>query len=174
MNLKLQQAINATREGQSKEAQVLLTQVLTEDPEEVQAWFLLSLLVDSEQKQIAYLRKVLELDPQHEKAAHRLAQLEAVAEPETGAEPELQPLPTWVTEADGESGLEATLFTHDFLEERERAQEEPSTLPAAAPSMAEIDSRREQRAQLTRILVVLIAAAIVVLVLLLYLVFTTF
>lgn len=78
MNEKLQQAIVATRTGQKREAQRLLTEVLKEDPENAQAWFLLSHLVDSKEKQVAYLGKALALDPQHQKAKQRLARLRAV------------------------------------------------------------------------------------------------
>lgn len=76
MNEKLQQAITAARSGQSTEAQILLTQVLKENPEETQAWFLLSNLVDSEQKKLTYLGKVLALDPQHKMAKQMLARLQ--------------------------------------------------------------------------------------------------
>jgi hypothetical protein len=106
MNQKLQQAIAATRAGQKREAQVLLTQVLQEEPEEVHAWYLLGLLVESPHKQRAYLGKVLALDPDHEKARQHLARLETAAPPidfeaetleeETqthGAEAELAPAP---------------------------------------------------------------------------------
>lgn len=161
MNPKLQQAMSAAREGRSKEAQVLLTQILSQDPEEAQAWFLLSHMVDSEQKQIAYLQKVLALDPQHEKAAQRLALLER--------EPERQTLPDWITEVGGEPGQEATLFAQKPVTGQVGS---PTTAPSRA-SMAEIDGRKEQRAQLTRILVMLFIVAAVVLVLLIYLVLTT-
>ena len=100
MNEKLQQAIAATRNGQTKEAQLLLTQILKEDPNQTHAWFLLSHLVDEKQKKIAYLHKVLALDPDHDKARQMLARLEgakakpaavemetAVAPPETPPEP---------------------------------------------------------------------------------------
>jgi hypothetical protein len=76
MNQMLKQAIVATRAGNSKEAQILLTNVLKNDPNDVQAWYLLSLLVDSESKQIAYLQKVLSLDPNHAKAQEQLAYLQ--------------------------------------------------------------------------------------------------
>lgn len=76
MNQKLQQAIAATRAGQKREAQLLLTQVLQEDEQDVHAWYLLSLLVESPQKQRAYLGKVLALDPDHEPAREHLNRLQ--------------------------------------------------------------------------------------------------
>jgi len=80
MSQKLKQAIAATRAGQSKEAQVLLAQVLQENPNNTQAWYLLSLLVDSPSKKQAYLNKVVALDPTHEKAEQALVQLQALPE----------------------------------------------------------------------------------------------
>jgi len=73
MNSLLQDAINATKAGNKKEAQLLLAQNLKENPDDVQSWYLLSMLVDSKEKQALYLSKTLALDPRHEKANERLA-----------------------------------------------------------------------------------------------------
>lgn len=75
MDERLQEAIGAARAGETRTAQHLLTEVLKEDPNQVHAWFLLSYLVESRQKQQAYLSRVLALDPQHELARQRLALL---------------------------------------------------------------------------------------------------
>lgn len=75
MDSRLQEAIGAARAGETRNAQQLLTDVLKDDPAQVQAWFLLSHLVESPQKQQAYLGKVLTLDPGHEQARQRLALL---------------------------------------------------------------------------------------------------
>ena len=76
MELKLQQAIVATRAGQIEIAQSLLTQLIREEPEDANAWFLLSYLVDSPNRQILYPQKTLELDSENEIARHYLAQLQ--------------------------------------------------------------------------------------------------
>ncbi len=68
MNEKFQQAVVASRAGQDKAAQYLLAESLQEDPNDPNAWFLLSQLVDSEEKQQTYLKKTLMLDPDHELA----------------------------------------------------------------------------------------------------------
>ncbi|MBK6327839.1 MAG: hypothetical protein IPF56_18165 [Chloroflexi bacterium] len=81
MNQKLQQAIVAARSGDNKKAQYLLSQSLQEDPENTQAWYLLSLLVDSEEKQITYLNRALAIDPNHEKAQEKLAALTTAVSP---------------------------------------------------------------------------------------------
>ncbi|MBK8987718.1 MAG: hypothetical protein IPM39_16865 [Chloroflexi bacterium] len=105
MNYKLQQAIQAARIGENKKAQYLLTQTLQENPEETQAWYLLSLLVPSEEKQIAYLNKVLALEPGHEKAQEKLAALTTAVSPPfppSSADPDLEEqesgdqLPDWM------------------------------------------------------------------------------
>lgn len=133
MNEKLQQAILAARNEQKTEAQILLTQVLKEDPNETQAWFLLSTLVDSESKKIAYLGKVLALEPEHQMAQKMLARLQGGAEAE--AEAEIEREKETVTE-EAVTGIEAgasgepaapvvvSYNTADFL-----AQQKGDTLP---------------------------------------------
>ncbi len=83
----LRAAMVAARAGQKKEAQFLLTQLLQANPQDANAWFLLSHLVDSEQKQIAYLEKVVALDPGHQKAAEQLAELTGMVSEPAVAEP---------------------------------------------------------------------------------------
>lgn len=80
MNTHLQNAINATRAGDKKEAQLLLAQNLKENPDDAQSWYLLSMLVDSKEKQAIYLSKTLALDPTHEKANERLEIINYAAE----------------------------------------------------------------------------------------------
>lgn len=75
MDPRLQEAIDAARTGETRAAQQLLTDLLADDPAQVQAWFLLSHLVDAPEKQQAYLGKALALDPTHEQARQRLALL---------------------------------------------------------------------------------------------------
>jgi hypothetical protein len=188
MNQKLQQAMAAAQSGQLREAQILLTQILNEDPDEVQAWFLLSHLVDSEQQQSVYLKKVLELDPTHEKAVELLAQLEpdhtlppAADTDEVGVETLLGMPPDQVVVEDEESGLEATVFTRSPVEQEdllplppELFTDEPEPpaevgTPAAADSL---EVRRKQRARLTSMLVGLVILTVVVFVALVYFIIT--
>lgn len=77
MDDKLKDAIAAVRTGNKRDAQQQLTMLLDEDPTQVQGWYLLSLLVDSPQKQAAYLSKTLALNPHHEKAKEQLDLLKA-------------------------------------------------------------------------------------------------
>ena len=76
MELKLQQAIVAVRAGQIEIAQSLLTQLIRKEPEDAHAWFLLSYLADSPDRQILYLQKTLELDPENHIARQYQEQLQ--------------------------------------------------------------------------------------------------
>jgi cytochrome c-type biogenesis protein CcmH/NrfG len=89
MSDKLQQAIQATRAGDQKNAQFLLTQAIQEEPNNPQSWYLLSLLIDDKEKKQTYLTKVLDIDPEHEKAHQHLATVTetAVLAPEISDEP---------------------------------------------------------------------------------------
>ena len=115
MDNKLKDAIAAVRSGDTYKAQEQLTTLLAENPEEPQGWYLLSLLVDSPQKQAAYLSKTLALDPQHQKAQEQLAALQQAgtlaptatfamepAEPmDVLAQSETDTLPSWLEEEGG-------------------------------------------------------------------------
>jgi hypothetical protein len=75
MDPKLQQAIIATRAGYAETAQLLLTDVLQENPDEPEAWFLLAHLVESPERQARYLEYALALVPDHELAKVHLQRL---------------------------------------------------------------------------------------------------
>jgi hypothetical protein len=197
MTRKLQQAIKAARAGQKKEAQVLLTQILKDEPNDVHAWFLLSHVVESEQKQIAYLRKVLALEPGHEKAVQRLAQLET---------PKPLPVAEEMVEFDADESWDDTLtdLTPETTEEMslEMALAPPQAEELVSPgadsltvepepattALAEVDdlaapaatvaaketSRQRQASLLTLGLIGLVAAATIVFIALLYAILTAF
>ncbi len=76
MELKLQQAIVATRAGRTDIAQHLLTQLLRENPEDANAWFLMGHIVDTPDRQALYLQKAVALDPDHAIAKQQLMQIE--------------------------------------------------------------------------------------------------
>lgn len=75
MDLKLQQALVATRAGEPETAQILLAELIQERPEEANAWFMLSYLVDTSERQARYLQQVLALNPDHELAHEHLQRL---------------------------------------------------------------------------------------------------
>lgn len=75
MNQHLVQAIAAARAGKTPQAKVLLARVIKDEPENVNAWYLLSSLADTEEQKIQHLQKVVELQPDHPTAAQQLAEL---------------------------------------------------------------------------------------------------
>ena len=99
MDAKLQQAVDASRAGNKVEAQKILVELLQENPNEVQGWYLLSLLVDSKEQQAAYAAKALALDPHHEKAQERLSQLQT--EPAMAATAVTTEAPDFITQEQG-------------------------------------------------------------------------
>lgn len=88
MEQQMQEAIDAARQGEKKTAQRLLVDLLQQDAEQEQAWFLLSHLVDAPQQQEAYLGKVLALNPEHAQARQRLLYLR---QSETAVAPPVAP-----------------------------------------------------------------------------------
>jgi hypothetical protein len=75
MNPHLKQAIAAAHAGKKPQAKVLLARVIKDEPENANAWFLLSSLADTDEQKIQHLQKVLELQPNHPTAADQLAKL---------------------------------------------------------------------------------------------------
>ncbi len=75
MNQHLKQAIAAARAGKNPQAKVLLARVIKDEPDNANAWFLLSTLADTDEQKIQHLQKVLELQPNHPTAADQLAEL---------------------------------------------------------------------------------------------------
>lgn len=125
MNQKLQQAIVAARAGRKREAQLLLAQLLQDNPQEVHAWYLLSLLVESPEKQRAYLGKVLALDPDHEKARQQLSGLQKVTPIENeDAETAVDVMESEVAETEVAPLSQPASVEADFM-----AQERGDTLP---------------------------------------------
>lgn len=109
MNEKFQQAVVASRAGQIKEAQFLLAQSLKEEPDNADAWLLLSQLVDSKEKQQTYLEKALALNPDHELANEYRAELAAESDGETAVSAPIIPAPIVSAESDEIAELAAIL-----------------------------------------------------------------
>ena len=160
MDEKLKEAIAAVRMGDKETAQRQLTDLLEEDPKQVQGWYLLSLLVDSPQKQAAYLSKTLALNPDHAKAKTQLAALQAagtLASTTTIAEETSQPmdvlaqsetdeLPDWLREAGGESETPAIPAaqaeeTAVPAEDLPDWLKEPAALPDASSSTRPVEDQ---------------------------------
>lgn len=76
MDIKLKQALVAARAGHTETAQILLAELIQERPEEADAWFMLSYLVDTAERQARYLQQALALDPGHALAGAHLQRLQ--------------------------------------------------------------------------------------------------
>lgn len=156
MDEKLKEAIETVRRGDKQMAQRQLIQLLDEDPAQAQGWYLLSLLVDSPQKQAAYLSKTLSLNPHHEKASEQLAALQASGslapttqanEPlDVIAQSDTDSLPDWLQEAAGESPATAVKIAQE--QEQDVATAVPNTtLPDWLKEPAALETEPSARAK---------------------------
>lgn len=87
MDERLSQAIAAARTGQKEDAQQLLAQLLQDNPDDAQGWFLLSNLVDDPAQKQVFLGRVLALDPEHAMATTQWAAMHQAAPADTGSQP---------------------------------------------------------------------------------------
>ena len=82
MREKLQEALLAAKGGEEEKARLLLAQYLREEPDYVPGWVLLSKLATSDVQKVAFLRKVLSLDPDHKYALEEMGRLTGATPPE--------------------------------------------------------------------------------------------
>ena len=68
----LQEARAAANAGNRKEAREILERAVAIDPGNASAWYLLSQVVDDDQRVIECLEKVLEIDPKHLDASREM------------------------------------------------------------------------------------------------------
>ena len=73
---QLQEAVTAIKAGKRQVAGRLLKEILVSDHQNVQAWFLLSYVVETAQQKIACLERALKLDPAHQGDQKRLSILD--------------------------------------------------------------------------------------------------
>jgi hypothetical protein len=96
----IQSGIEALRAGKKREARRIFGDLVRNSPDNAEAWWYLSGLVDSPEQKVHCLRQVLRIQPQHEEARLLLNQLEgrvaAVTPPRGLPRPVLD-----VTEAEG-------------------------------------------------------------------------
>ncbi len=71
----LKKAGDLIREGRTKSARAILLEILREDPENAQAWFMLSYTIPDLEKQINAVQQAMRLKPDSEKARQRLLEL---------------------------------------------------------------------------------------------------
>jgi hypothetical protein len=83
MSTLWENAQNAINEGETRQAHVYLAKLLKQEPNNSNAWYLLSTIVPTVAQQKIFLNKALKIDPDHAKSLADLAGLERkVPEPE--------------------------------------------------------------------------------------------
>lgn len=180
MSTTLHEAIAAVRAGDMEQAQLLAADVVRENPNDPNGWYLLSQLVDSDARRAAYLGKTLALDPQHARARMEFDSLppalvadllpggaavaaEAIAEAEPFAQPPSEDAADWMAEAEVVAEAEvaaeaepvavgdASADVPDWLQPLAAKPVPPSThLTPARPAPAQPAAARKPAAARTR------------------------
>lgn len=86
MNEVLRDALEAAKSGNPDKARVMLAEHLRREPDNVPAWVLLSKLAKSPVQKAAFLRKVLDIDPDHAYARQALEELGQAPAPVVNAD----------------------------------------------------------------------------------------
>ncbi len=141
MNSQTQQGIAALKAGNRKAAQQILGTVVTENPQDIQAWLWLSGAVEQDEERINCLQQVLRLDPGNQAAARGLAQiLERRTKPAAASSEPVSTLRAVVTaqadfsaqlEEDEETAISNETDSHQEIERLEAALRTAPDLPTA-------------------------------------------
>lgn len=78
---KLRQAVSLYKQGNKLQAANLLGEIVRQDPNNFNAWYGLALSLDDVDKKIFCLKKVIALEPSHQKARQLLEQLQVEQKP---------------------------------------------------------------------------------------------
>lgn len=78
---KLKQAVSLYKQGNKSQAAILLGEIVRQDPNNSHAWYGLALSLDEPDKKIFCLKKVVSLDPSHQKAQQLLENLQSEQKP---------------------------------------------------------------------------------------------
>jgi hypothetical protein len=112
----IQSGIEALRAGKKREARRIFGDIVRNSPDNAEAWWYLSGVVDNPEQKVHCLRQVLRIQPQHEEARRLLNQQEgrtaAVTPPRGLPRPVLD-----VTEADGALTVSGDLAPINSLED---------------------------------------------------------
>jgi hypothetical protein len=74
---RLKQAVSLYKQGNKSQAAILLGEIVRQTPNDINAWYGLALSLDEPDKKIFCLKKVVDLEPSHEKARQLLEKLQA-------------------------------------------------------------------------------------------------
>lgn len=81
MDNRLQEGISLVKSGKKKEGGQILAEIVKKDPRNIDAWLWLSSCVNSNEQRIFCLKKVLEVDPNHNIARSALSKLQSPEQP---------------------------------------------------------------------------------------------
>lgn len=82
MNEKLQEAATLYKKGDKSQALKLLAEIVKQEPNNSDAWYGLALCLDDPEKKVYCLKRVLSINPLHEKAQLILVELESGKKPQ--------------------------------------------------------------------------------------------
>lgn len=81
MDNNLQEAITLIKSGKKKEGGQILSEIVKKEPRNIDAWLWLTSCVNSNEQRIFCLKKVLEIDPNHNMARSALSKLQQPEQP---------------------------------------------------------------------------------------------
>jgi len=145
MTATLQDAIAAVRAGETGRAQMLTAEVIRDNPDDANAWYFLSQLVDSDARRAVYLHKAVALDPDNSRAraefdalpAAAVASLSGAAAPIEAGGVEMEPVEIELVEADDTALTDAGLPAEALAESDATAAETaPEWLRPLSPEPA--------------------------------------
>jgi hypothetical protein len=185
MNDRLREAIAVARSGEMREAQLLVAAVLESSPDNAQAWYVMSHLVDSPARRAAYLYKAVSLDPYNERARAELAQFPTAvtdvlsntilsssaeaAEERMGENGVKSDVPEWLRPLAGDAPQRQPVAETSSATEFAAPPSTKHHLAAKASPPAPVQRRRRRDGLLMAVLVTLAIITLVVLGLLAYL-----
>ena len=130
MTNTLQEAIAAVRAGEPERAQRIAVEIVRANPDDANAWYLLSQLVDSDARRAAYLGKTLALDPNHARARIEFDSLPPVLVSELA--------PAAVAVPAVEVAAEAPTGAWEYAAEPAAVAETVTAVPPAAKDTADV------------------------------------
>ena len=75
MEQELRKAVSEIKQGDKPNARKILENIIKNDPNCADAWYLLSYVASTQEQALGYLEKVIEINPFHEKAKQQLGKI---------------------------------------------------------------------------------------------------
>jgi hypothetical protein len=141
----LREALSLLKSGDAKSARSLLVDVLKNDPDNDQAWYMLSFAVPNQERQIYALNQVLRINPWHEKALTRFEKISGESYQRGGRllerEGAIAPTPTSSVKPEPQEDL----LTQRLIVSSDEADEEPVMADEPSPLVVEDDGESKEK-----------------------------